>query len=318
MKAWMRVLTIVLKSKKFKKQFVFSNDKDINETSLNITCTLNKYMSTLKDSATITIDNLTPNEISQIMIGEFYDIEIWAGYKGSNICKIFDGGVLWLSNKLNSNDRTTTLIILAASQLVARYGQSRLNLSLNSGINIYSAIKFICKMASIPNSNVSTQFKKQFIEHVVTVNDTAANWLDKLAENNNSIIGNSDSILEQTFSIFDSAKSNSRVIKLKNSDILLTGGYPKLTNQGVNLNLLPTFNFICGDTIEIDNSILDISVTDRSQISKNYGAYFSEKGQYMIIEMTYNLETRGNNFTLQLKCKNRDRISAYVGGSNEQ
>ena len=312
-KAWKRVLTVVLTSTKLKKSFTFGANYLKGKDDLNIKASINKFMSSLKDTCVVEIDNLTYNEITQIIMGEFYNLQIWAGYEKGNINKVFDGGVLYLSNKLN-DDKTSTLIILGASQLVAKYGQSRINLSLNSGINLYSAINFICRRAGIQNSNVSTQFKKVFLQEVMNVNDSVGSWLDKLASNNGSYITNSDGILENTFSIFDSAVSNSRVIALKNSDILLTGGFPRLTNEGLELTLLPTFNFICGDVIKIDNSILDISVTSQQEISKNYGAFFSQKGEYMITEMIYVLQNRGPSFNLKLNCKNRDRISAYIGG----
>lgn len=311
-KAWMRVLTVILTSKDFKKSFSFGSNYTKGKEDLAINCTVTKYMSTLKDRAIIEIDNLTQNEITQIIMGKFYDVQIWAGYQKGNINKIFSGGVLYISNRLNA-DKTTTIVILCASDLVAKYGQNRINLTLNSGINLYSAIEFICRRAGVPNSNVSTQFKKKFLEEVMNVNDTSASWLDKLCSQNTSYITNSDSVLENTFSIFDANESNARVINLNNSNILLSGGYPRLTNEGLNLNLLPTFNFVCGDIIKIDNSILDISVSSESEISKNYGAYFSQKGEYMITEMKYTLQNRGQVFDLELKCKNRDRISSYVG-----
>ena len=314
MEAWMRIITIRLTSDKFKKEIVFTNDPKINKNeSLKMQCSIYKYMSTLKDSATIKLTNLTPAEVIQLIDGEYYNIEIWAGYRSSSVNKIFDGGVLWMSNQLNSTDRTTTLVILAASQLIAKYGQKRLNLTLNSGINLYSAIKFICKASGIPNSNVSTQLKKKFIDQLFTVNNNAASVIDKICQNNDSIISNSDSILEQNFSIFDAALSNHRVIKIDNRQIVLMGGYPRLTNEGLTLTLFPTFNFVCGDTIQIDNSILDISVTNRNEISKNYAAYFNEKGTYMITEMHYELNNRSNNFILNLTCKNRDAISKLAG-----
>lgn len=313
MNAWKRVLTITLTSKKLHKSFTFGANNIVGGENLSIACTGYKYMSALKDTMTIKIDNLTYNEMTQLIMGEFYDVDIYVGYEHGNVNNIFSGGVLYISNKLN-DDRTNTVIILCASKLVARYGQSRLNLTLNSGINLYSAINFICRRAGMPNANVSTQFKKQFLTEVLNVNDTSGSWLDKLCKANDKYILNSDSITGQTFSIFDAAKSNSRVIKLDKSNITLTNGYPRLTTDGLELTLLPTFNFMCGDTIQIDNSIIDISVESKEEIQKNYGAYFSQKGQYMIYEMQYVLQNRGNVFSLKLKCKNRDRISSYIGG----
>lgn len=313
MEAWMRALTITLTSTKLRKQFTFGANYAKNKPDLNIDVSVNKYMSSLKDQAIIRIDNLTYNEMTQIIMGEFFDVDIWTGYRNAAVNKIFSGGVFYISNQLNS-DRTHTAIIICTSKMVAKFGQSKLNLTLNSGINIYSAINFICRRAGMPNSNISTQFKKQFLDDVMNVNDTATSWLDKLCNDNITYIQNADAITGQTFSIFDAAKSNSRVIKLRPENILLSGGYPRLTSEGLKLTLLPTFNFMCGDTIQIDNSIIDVSVGSKDEVRKNYPAYFSQKGQYMIYEMQYHLCNRSSAFTLQLKCKNRDRISAYVGG----
>ena len=312
-KAWMRVLTVVLISKKFKKSFTFGANYLKHQDDLNINVTINKYMSTLKDTAIIKIDNLTYAEMVQIISGEFYDVQVWSGYQKGNVNKVFAGGVVYISNQLNS-DKTNTVIILCANNIVAKFGQTRLNLTLNSSINLYSAIEFICRRAGITNSNVSDQFKKQFLKEVMTVNDTPGNWLDKLCNTNKTFISNADGVLESNFSIFDAAKSNSRVIKLDNKDILLTQGYPRLTSDGLTVNLLPTFNFVAGDIIKIDNSILDVSVSSQNEVVKNYPAYFSQKGEYMITEMTYTLQNRGPNFNLQLLCKNRDRITSYIGG----
>lgn len=309
----MRVLTVNLTSTKLKKQFIFGGNYAKKENDLAIEVEVKKYMSSLKDEAVVKISNLTQSEITQIIMGEFYDVDIYCGYRNGNIQKIFSGGVFYISNTLNEN-KTNTCIIICTSKLVAKYGQNRINLTLNSGINLYSAVKFICKRAGIPNANVSEQLKKDFIQEILSVNDTASSWLDKLCKQNNSLIQNADSILDQTFSIFDAAKSNNRCIKLLPDNIIVTGGFPRLTNDGLDITILPTFSFMCGDTIQIDNSIIDVSASSKSEVSKNYGVQFSQYGQYMIFEMKYHLQNRGSAFTLKMLCKNRDKISAYVGG----
>lgn len=308
--AWMRVLYIVLTSKRLKKALTIG--KDVSNQNLNIDVVCHKYMSTLKDEAIIKISNLTQSEVVQIMLGEFYDVDIYCGYKNGNVTKIFSGGILHLNNKLNSS-RTNTLIILCGSQLVANHAQKKLNFTLNSGINLYSAIEFICRRSGIPNSNVSPQLKKTFLTQVMNVNSTPAIWFDNLTKDNDMLISNADGILNSYYSIFDANKSNARVINLNKSNISLTNGYPRLTSEGLDITLLPTFNFVCGDVIKVDNSILDISKSSRSSLTKNYASQFSDKGEYMIFEMHYSLQNRGSNFSLNLQCKNRDRISAYIG-----
>ena len=316
MDAWIRNIKVELTSTKLKKKFTFGQEFFQGRMDLNLDITVNKYMSSLKDQAIVKIDNLTQGEIVQIIMGEFYNVDIYCGYKESGLSKIFSGGVFYISNQLNS-DRTSTAILICTSHLVARYGQSRLNLTLNSGINLYSAISFILRRAGAANSNVSTQLKKEFLDNVTTVNQTATSWLDELCSNNTNLIQNTDAIFDSTFSIFDAARSNNRVIKLTPENILLTGGYPRMTTGGnLTLTILPSFAFMCGDVINIDNSIIDISVSSRDEVMQNYGAYLSQKGNYMIYEMSYHICNRSSDYTLQLKCKNRDRIAAYIGESS--
>lgn len=312
MKAWIRNLSIVLTSHETGKRIVIGENHRLGNIDLEINVSINKYMSVLKDVATVTISNLTYSEVTQIVMNKFYDIDIYAGYRSASTNKIFSGGVLYISNQLES-DRTNTIIILCTSQLVARYGQTRINLTLNSGINTYTALKYICKQAGIKNSNVSKSLKQDVINEVITANDTITSWIDKLASNNNNYIVNSDSILDSTFSIFDASKSNNRVIVLNENNITLTGGYPKLTNEGLTLTCLPTFNFMCGDVIKIDNALIDVSVSSKNEISSNYASYLNNKGEYLIYEIKYILSNRGNSFMLQLTCKNREKISNYVG-----
>lgn len=312
MNAWMRKLYIRLTSNQLKKSVEIGND--VNNNNLSITISVNKYMSSLKDDAVVKIKNMTQSELTQIIMGQFFDIEIYCGYEKGNVSCIFKGGVLHLNNKLNA-DRTSTLIILCASNMIAKFGQRRLNLTLNSGINLYSATKFILKMGGIPNSNVSTQLKKKFLEQTTNINQTVPQYLDELCNKDKMLIQNTDDILNNNYSLFDASKSNNRVIELSNDVISLTKGYPRLTSEGLDLTLLPTFSFMCGDTIKIDNAILDVAASSRNEVSKNYAAYINKKGWYMIFEMHYELQNRGSEFSLELQCKNREFISSYIGGS---
>lgn len=318
MKAWMRVLEVTLTSQLStsgkSRQFKFGNNWETGRDDLNIEVSCYKYMSSLKDTATIRISNLTYYEVVQIINGKFYNVEIKAGYRSSGVSTIFKGGVLYISNSLDDT-KTNTITILCASELVARYGQSRLNLSLNSGINTYSAIRFICERAGIPESkmNISTQFKTKFLQDVMSINDTAASWIDKFCTTNNTAISSSDSITGSTVSLFDAAKSNSRLIKITKDTVDLTGGYPQLTSDGLSLTIMPTFAFMCSDVIEIDNSIIQIPVSSQSEVTKNYGYFLDKEGCYMIYEMKYQLQNRGANFSLSMTCKTRSLISNFIG-----
>lgn len=313
MYAWMRRLEVILTSTKRKKKLVFGANRFIDGDDLSIDVHGFKYMSTLKDECIVKINNLTYHEVLQIIHGEFYDVEVKAGYESTSVNTIFKGGVLYISNDVNDR-KTNTVIILCASQLVAKYGQKRLNLSLNSGVNMYSALRFICKQASIPSSdvNVSSQFKKKFLQELTTIDNTAASYIDKLCKDNSAYISNADSITGGIVSLFDAAKSNNRIIDLNKDNIILQN-YPHLNTDGVDLSVMPTFNFMCGDVVKIDNSIIQIPVNDKSEISKNYGYFLDKDGMYMIYQMEYTLQNRGPSFQLAMLCKSRSLISKLAG-----
>lgn len=312
MNAWIRELTITLTSSILKNRLEFGTNYHRGEDDLNISVVGTKYMSTLKDACTIRISNLTYKEVVQIIQGQYYQVEIKCGYRSAAVSTIFKGGVLYISNSLGDR-KTNTVIILCASYMIAQFGQSRLTLGLNSGINLYSAIRFVCRRAGIPNTNVSTQFKKKFLQDIMNVKDTAAGWIDRLCSNNTSYIANSDPTAEAFFTIYDSNKSNVRVIKLTSDIIDLSGGYPQLTSDGLRLTLMPTFPFMCGDVIEIDNSIIDISVSDQSGVQKNPGYYLDKDGHYTIFQIDFTLTNRGPDFSLNLLCKARSLISNFIG-----
>ena len=314
-KAWMRVLRITLTTKSpgqngKNKQLVFEENE--SGVGLAISVNGNKFMSTLKDNCTVKISNLTYVEIVQIITGQFYNIKIECGYKSSGVQTIFDGGVMYISNLRESVD-TNTVTILCASHLVASYGQRRINLSFNSGINMYSAINFVCKVGGVPNPNISTQFKKQFLEGIENAhNQTAAEWVNDQTTKNGSYISSSDCIGNSFMTLFDANKSNARVIKLNKDTLLLTNGFPRMTADGLVFSVMPTFAFQCGDTIVMDNSLIQINVTSQSEATKNLGGLLDENGQYMIYEMHYQLENRGQNFFIEIYAKTRSRISAYL------
>lgn len=333
-KAWMRVLRVTLTMSsaadngKLKQIIIGANEENgvtregmsINGTTYNyqssdltISVSGDKYMSPLKDNVTIKISNLTYAQIVQIIAGQYYNLKVECGYRTGTVFTIFDGGVMYISN-LREAVETNTVTILGASKLVAKWGQKRLNLSFNSGVNMYSAIKFICRVGGIPNYTISTQYKKKMLAEILNVEDeNAASALDKMTDESGSMITNSDCVGESFFMTFDAAKSNCRIIKLREDNIVLTGGFPKMTSQGITLSMMPTFQFQCGDTICIDNALIQIDVQSQSDATKNFGALLDENGQYMIFEQHFELQNRGNNFYVELDCKTRSKIANLIG-----
>lgn len=298
--SWIRQLEVSLTSIKSGKKMTFGKGEDY----LAIEVQLYKYMSPLADNCVIKIMNLTYGEVVRIIQDEFYQVEIKCGYReglGKGMRTVFKGGIIFISNDLNDN-KTNIVNILCASDLVARFAQRRINLSLNSGINLYSALKFICERAGIPNTNIDTSLKERFLNEVISVNDTPANWVQKVIDQMPSMVSNADSTSNALLTVYDGSKQR-KVINLNSKLVNLSGGFPRLTSDGLSLTLMPTMNFICGDVIKIDNSIINIYAGSSSEANSNYGAYLDADGCYTIYSATYALSNRGNKFDVELLCK---------------
>ena len=137
---WMRQIEVRLYSQLNNSKIVYGGTSD---SQLDITVKGNKYLSSLKDNGTITISNLTYAEITKLILGQYYKIEIWAGYRTQSLQRYFKGSVSYISDKIRAR-RDNETYILFASDMVAAYSQQRMNLTLNSGINLYSAFRYIC------------------------------------------------------------------------------------------------------------------------------------------------------------------------------
>lgn len=311
MKLWMRALSVVLTSRKLKKSMTFGMNYLQGKDDISIDIVGYKYMSTLSDEFTVKLKNLTYSQIVQIISGEYYDIDIYCGYRSAQVNKIFSGGVFYVSNRIDDM-KTTTCILICTSTLIARFGQTRLNLSLNSGINMYSALNYICKKAGIPSVRLSEQLKLDMSNDMLSMNTTVANMLEQLTNNYPSLIVNSDASLGSVLSMFDSARSNDRVINCTSKVIQLSQGYPRLTTDGLTMTVFPGFNFTCGDVIKVDNSLIDISVSNKSEVSKNYGYFLDEDGYYMIYQIQYVLQNRGDAFNVEMLCKSRNLITRVL------
>lgn len=301
LKAWMRVLTVKLTSKKFNKQLIFGENWKNGGIDLNISVSGTKFLSPMEDECIVRITNLTYKEIVTIINGEFYDIEIIAGYRNANIFTIFKGGVLYVSNELGDR-KSNDVVIICTNNLVAKFGQNKLNISLNSGINMYGAIKLITEKAGIKNTYIDEKFKNMVLRESQAQTESITSWLDILASGNGLVV-NGDSSEGNDLSIWNPSISNSRVINLKSDNIILTGGYPTLDSNGLKLALMPTINLCPGDTIILDNSIIDIGTSSRDEAVKNIGQFLDRDGKYVIMEIDFDLQNRSSEFSYKIKAR---------------
>lgn len=302
-KAWIRDLQVKLTSTSLHKTMVFGSNHLEGRQDLDITVQGSKYMSFVKDQFIIRIKNLTYAELIQLVNGKYYNIEILAGYKSNGAQSIFKGSVIYMSYQ-QDDPTTNTIIILAGSKFVAQYGQSRMNMSLNSGINMYSAIKFLCKRAGIRDANVDEDLKYRTLQEVMNAQDSICNSLQDFA-NQNSFIGNTEGTDNNVVTILDPAKANNRVIKLDKSNLVLVGGYPKLNSDGLTLSTLPIFNFMPLDVIQLDASLIDLSVDSYQPSDFNKTIFLDKDNKYLILQIDYDLSNRSKSYRLTITAKAR-------------
>lgn len=311
MKTWLRYLEVRVSNES--ETLSFGNNWQNGKDDFSIEVSGNKYLSTMKDTCMIKIDNLTPLTVVRLVKEKFFRLEVIAGYREGNKQTVFKGGITYISNSPNIK-RTNTVVILGANELAALYGQSRLNLTLRSGINMYSALEFIFNANNIKNYKISKEFQKEFLQETFNANGSAASIIDSLCNQNINYIANSDGSSQTLLDIFNADESNGREIDLTTNNCIFIDGYPKLNNDGVSFKTLFLYNFKCGDTIKLDNSKFDISIYNHGEIEQNKGNYFNSDGLYMIMEMSYELSNRGNSFYVEILAKRRDYVSVYSGG----
>jgi len=312
MKAWMRVLGIIVSSTKFKKTVSYGFN-EIDNLSINISGT--KYLSSLKDNFSIRIDNLPYIEVVKLINNEFDRISIMCGYQyGTSSC-IFDGAILNISNeKIDAS--TNSVIFVCCAKILGLFNR-RMNLSLSSGINMYSALSLICRQAGINNPKISTELKGRIIQNTLNISGSAASIIDTICKSNKNVLSQSDSSNTATISIWDSTRTSQRVIELNPRTIIVANGYPTLSSDGLTIYVMPTFNFMPGDVIKLDNAYINVSQSSKQEVlsDPNIGMWFDEKGEYMIYQISYNLSNRGNSFSLQMLCKKRSLSTMLTGGT---
>lgn len=314
-KAWKRLLIVTLSSTITHSSYTFKDEVDISVYG-------NKYLATMKDECTVEISNLTYDIILDIINNKYYNIKIEAAYEGNNLITIFEGAVLYISNKKNDHN-TSTCIILCSNKIVAQYGQSKMNLSLNSNINMYSAINYIVRSAGVKNANVSEELKKVLIKNAYSNTQNLGDWINSLSSLDSNILSSADQIDGNSIlNIWNKNYSQRGKIKLDSSNILAISGYPRLSTSGIVVTVLPTYSFKIGDVIELDNSILDKSITNKEDVFNNINIQENNEGakdgssfgQYILYKMSFSLTNRDYDFQIELYLKNRSLYSSLVKG----
>lgn len=312
---WGRVLRVVFSSRLRKERIEYSTEDETRSLAIEIEG--KKYLSALRDEFLISIYNLPYSEILKLIKHEFNEVEIYAGYKTTSVTRIFKGSVFYISNERDSRE-TNTAHFICVSNLLNLY-RGKMNLSLNSGINMYSAINYVLRNAGVVNSNVSEEFKRHVLRDVTEFKGTASTIIDLLSNENRNIVGQVDSSGGSDITLWNLNLTDRRRVVIDSSKGMIINGFPKITSEGVNFESLPVFNYMPGDMLLIDNHLIDISILSLSEAQRlNVGIQLnhsdtSTKGEYLLYHIRYSLTNTDGSFKVKLYAKSKTLYSNIIG-----
>lgn len=327
MQCWMRLLRIEFTSIQARETIVIGDNQQerqrryhhgivassIND-NLSIKVTGTKYPAINKDKGTITIINLDYETILRIKLGEYYNVKIYCGYKSWNKepFLIYSGEVSYMSTKIYSHHETETYITFA-SRIVAKYSQKRMNLALNSGLNVYAMMNYVLNANGATKSHLDPELKKKAITEYKMLNGQLTTILDSYTLTNTgdysiAVDGTEGTVIDVT------SIKGKRFIKVDPHAIPIGSGNPTVTSEGLQIILLPICNLKVGDILVIDPTIINIAIQNAESVISTFNAnYMDSNGCYMIRELTFNLENRGSNFGYQIKARALDVLRNLTG-----
>lgn len=316
-RCWIRQIQVTLTSKKTKQKMVFDNTD--SKRSYNMDIQGVKKVSPREDNGVLTISNLEYDIMMKIVLLEYYDIEIKAGYKSiGDLQTIVKGEVSFISQKIHSKHDVDTYITYA-SPFVARYSQKRMNFNINSGFNVYGAMNYICQMSGIGKRvNIDPTLKLKFLNEVYTNYDTTTTVLDDLNKQTSNFLLTADGSTDGSiFNIINPARA--RKILVDPNHIAIGKGNPTVTSDGLRITLFPTRNYCPGDILCIDNGLIDVSIQNASAVMNTFNTNFlDQSGQYMILQIDYHFQNRGPAFEFNIQARMMDYIrNLYSSGGNK-
>ncbi len=305
---WMRRVKLIFKSKTNNTEIVVGDNSSDN---LNISIEGSKSPACVSDKGVITIYNLNYNIINQIIIGKYYILDIWVGYRGlkgeGTMFNIYSGEVTYISQKIQSH-KDYVCYIAYGSKTLAAYSQNRINFGLNSSINVYSAVDQVLRKTGMDMNyvNIDDELKNRVLREFEYAYGTASTILDSSTLNQSgdyviSSDGTDGCLIDVT------TVSGKRRIPITRDMIM--NGNPTVSSAGLQINLLPVMNFKVGDILQIDNGYVDISTSQADVKSVFNPNYMDTNGEYMIINLNYTFQNRGNSFGYSIKARALDIIA---------
>lgn len=322
-KIWTRLLYLVFKNDDTGEELVIGKTiDDSKKPRIDISGT--KYMSSLKDTFAIKVYNMTYVEMYTIQKRQLWHIEIYCGYlNGQNYFsftapKIYDA---YLLNMVNSKEdyKENVVTFITASKLVAKAQQFRLQVSYQSGVNLYAMIKNIGERVGMTNISVSESFKDTFASDVASCDSSASSYLEKISETTNDCFMSTDSTSDSELSVFDlSEESRNRTAILIDPSKGMLIDTPEINSSGLTFSSLPVVNYLIGDTIKIDNSLINVANGEDSYSGSTKvpnAVYMNGDGMYYIWQIDYKLTNADGDFKLTLTCKNKEMFENLTTSS---
>lgn len=261
-----------------------------------------KKMSSLADNGVIEIKNVENDLIAMIMAKKLYDIEIIVGYKDQGDVTLCKGAVAYISNTLNER-KTTVTKIYYSSQYVAAFSQKRMNFTFNSNTNIYDMIKTI---VGENNCKLSDKLKEIVIEEVSNSNGETITVIDNIInEKGADLIIQTDSI-EGNIITIDNV-DQSKKIAIDSNTVNFINGNPTISSDGLNMDLFVSFNLMPGMILNLDDTLkskIDLSsgMGSLSSVQDTFNSnYLDPSGDYLVEEINYTFENRGDSFKYSIK-----------------
>lgn len=278
-----------------------------------------KHLSLLRDEFIIDIYNLNYHEVIRLIKHNFDRVEISAGYESGAVSKIFKGKIFYISMGRDSRE-TSIAHIICISEMAGIYNH-KLNLSINSGINIFSAINYMVKKSGIRDVNLSEALKRKYIEEANVYSGSPSSIVEEIIGSQANFISQGDSSHNTSINIWDIKRSDRRKIKVDMSAGMVVNGPPVLTTDGISFESLPVINYMPGDILLVENRIINMAITSLQEAqSTNLGRYLATAnedgfGEYILYRIEYNLSNNGEEFSLKLFAKSASLLFNMLGGT---
>lgn len=289
-----------------------------NGYDYNITVRGKKQLALLKDGGCVEVSNLGYDVIALIMSMELYNIEIKCGYESdASLQTIAKGAVSFISQKIHSRHDTTTYITYT-STFIAAFSQSRINFNFNSGVNTAAMITYLMNERGAKDMYISPHLKDAVCKYATSLRGTAADCITQaLATAGGGYeVMTDNSYTNNVISLTDI--SEKRVIKLNKDIINIQNGNPTVTSEGLSITVYPVITLVPGDIIQVPMDFIDLSsgTTTPESVQQTFNtSYVDPDGYYIIQNISYTLQNRGEAFEYNISALSVDRYKVLTGVS---